>query len=294
MGRKWLYFLISAVVIVPGIWAILTGGLKPSIDFTGGTMWELRFGQNVSSRKGEIVEVIQNNGGYVDQIQSSASQTYRVRMKFITQEESVKLLNALNARFGKVEQVRFGTVGPTLGQELIWKTVVGILLASTTILIYLAFVFRNLQYGVSAILAVVHDTLVVVGLFALFGKFLNVEIDTLFVTAVLTVISFSVHDTVVVYDRIRESQKRMSQSPINELANKAVTETMSRSLNNSLTIIFMLLALVLLGGETIRWFAVALLIGTISGTYSSPFTAVPILAIWQGWRENRVRGSKTR
>ena len=149
---------------------------------------------------------------------------------------------------------------------------------------WVAIQFKSIKFGISATLATLHDSLILIGGFSLLGHFMNVEIDFLFVTAVLTILSFSVHDTIVVYDRIREKQRKYDPvigSDITKIANSALTETMVRSLNNSFTIIFMLLSLVLIGGDSVRWFAVALLIGTISGTYSSPFVAVPILVTWE-------------
>ncbi len=174
-----------------------------------------------------------------------------------------------------------------MGQETTQKTIFAVLLASLLLLIHISHAFRQLKFGVCAILAMLHDSLVLLGIFSLLGHFFNIEIDLLFVTATLTVLSFSVHDTIVVYDRIRELQRHSSNLSMYEMANQAVSETMVRSLNNSLTIIFMLLALVLLGGDTTRNFALALLIGTISGSYSSPFTAVPLLVIWDDLRHRR-------
>lgn len=178
-------------------------------------------------------------------------------------------------------EVRFETVGPTLGRELLRKTIFAIILAAGGILAYVAWQFKDRKFGICAILAMFHDSLILIGSFSLLGHYLGVEVDTLFVTAVLTILSFSVHDTVVVYDRIRESQKTDAKASFESLVNKAVTETLVRSLNNSLTIIFMLVALFLLGGETIKWFVTALLIGTIAGTYSSTFTAAPLLVVWE-------------
>ena len=177
-------------------------------------------------------------------------------------------------------ELRFDTVGPTLGKELIRKTILGVILASGFILAYVWKQFKQPMYGVCAILAMFHDSFVLLGVFSLLGHFAGVEIDTLFVTAVLTILSFSVHDTVVVYDRIRESRKKFPGIPFPDLADKAITETLSRSINNSMTIIIMLMALYLLGGSTIKWFVLALLVGTVSGTYSSTFTAVPLLVVW--------------
>ncbi len=278
MSRKLIYAVISGMVIIPGIISLFIWGLKPSIDFTGGSLWEVKFNKQVSQVNFDTLlsnEKIEHQAS-----QNSDENQLLVRTKSISEEEKNKLKEKLKENFGEVEEIRFETVGPTLGRELLIKTLVAILLAAISITIYIGWRFKNKMYGVCAILAMIHDSLVLIGSFSLLGHFFNVEVDTLFVTAVLTVLSFSVHDTVVVYDRIRESIKQNPHLSIEELSNKAVTETMTRSLNNSLTIIFMLTALVILGGVTIKWFAVALLIGTISGTYSSPFVAVPLLNVW--------------
>lgn len=238
----WLYFLISALVLVPGMYSLVRFGLKPAIDFTGGTLIEVR------SAKGETT-------------------TFRYKP-----DEQVP------ATFSG-EIVRNETVGPILGSELLRKTTTAAVLAMIMILAYVAYAFRDWRFGVSAVVALVHDLLVVLGIFSLLGQFYKVEVDTLFVTAFLTTMSFSVHDTIVVFDRIREMMRKGEKLPFVALADRALTETMNRSLTNSYTIIFMLLALVLLGGETIKWFAVALLVGTVSGTYSSPFVATPVLIL---------------
>ena len=156
---------------------------------------------------------------------------------------------------------------------------------------YVTYRFRNLKFGVSAILAMLHDTVVLLGTFSLLGHFMGIAVDTLFVTAVLTILSFSVHDTIVVYDRIRENLRRFPQMKYDEVVNLSINETLGRSINNSLTIIFMLTALLVLGGETIKPFILALLVGTITGTYSSTFTAAPLLVIWERW-ENRRKKAK--
>ena len=171
-------------------------------------------------------------------------------------------------------------VGPVLGQETLKKTINALLLSSLLLLGYISFAFKQFKYGVSAVLAMLHDTLVLLGSFSLLGHFYGVEVDLLFVTAVLTILSFSVHDTIVVYDRIRELSHKIKGVSFTSLVNQAVSETMVRSLNNSLTIIFMLIAMYLLGGESTKYFSLALLIGTVTGTYSSTFTAAPILVLW--------------
>lgn len=240
--------LISALVVVPGTYSLIRWGVAPSIDFTGGTIVEVR--------------------------ESSASATRLIRLK----EESATVSG---------EILRKETVGPVLGAELLKKTVTAALIAMLAILLYVAYAFKNFKFGISAVIALVHDLLVVVGLFSLFGHFLGVEVDTLFVTAFLTTMSFSVHDTIVVFDRIRELLRRGEKLSFDAICDKALTETIGRSTANSFTIVFMLLALALLGGETIRWFVIALLIGTVSGTYSSPFVATPILILWDRWEKRR-------
>jgi preprotein translocase subunit SecF len=191
----------------------------------------------------------------------------------------------LEKDYGKIEELRFETIGPVLGKELLQKTVVGVILAAGFILFFLAYQFKDKFYGICATIATFHDTLVILGIFSLLGHFLGVEVDTLFVTAILTSLSFSVHDTVVVYHKIRETVRIMPRADFEEVIDKAVTETMSRSVNNSLTIIFMLTCLLFLGGETIKWFVLALLIGTISGTYSSPFIATPFLLVFRKFKK---------
>ena len=187
-------------------------------------------------------------------------------------------------------ELRFQNVGPSVGPDLVKKTLYALLISALSIMLWVGIQFRSLKFGISATLATFHDSLVVVGLYSLLGHFLGAEVDFLFVTALLTILSFSVHDTIVVYDRIRETVKR-ERSEIREIANKAITETMVRSFNNSMTIVFMLFALMLLGGETIKWFAVTLFIGTTSGTYSSPFVAVSLLVTWDEF-QRKIRKPK--
>lgn len=275
MKYWWLYFLISLSVLIPGSYSLVRHGLLLGIDFTGGTTmtWE---GSSLSddlirqtSSKNEITlkDLKHTKGNWV------------LTTNPLTTPEHQTLFSAINSG-GDVQELSFDTLGPALGAELVKKTIYGIALAATFILLYVAYRFRNLKFGVSAILAMIHDLLVVLGVFSLLGYYQGVEVDTLFVTALLTILSFSVHDTIVVYDRIRELKKKYAYLEFSDITNRAVVETMGRSINNSMTIIFMLLAMYLLGGETTKWFIFALLIGTISGTYSSTFTAAPILVIW--------------
>ena len=280
----WLYMIISGLVLVPGMYSLIRWGVKPAIDFTGGTLMELKFEKNVTA--GTIGAVAKKEHLPVASIQKTSTDTYILRLQQgsekIPQFQAGLVSASLSAQI-----IRNETVGPVLGAELLKKTVAAALIAIVAILLYVAYAFKNFKFGVSAIVALIHDLLVVAGCFSLFGHFFGVEVDTLFVTAFLTTMSFSVHDTIVVFDRIREMLKRGDRLPFNELADRAMTETIGRSTANSLTIVFMLLALALLGGETIRWFVIALLIGTVSGTYSSPFVATPILILWDRWEKRK-------
>lgn len=262
----WLYAIISGFVLVPGMYSLIRYGLRQSIDFTGGTLLEVSYDKPP-------------NPSVVANATKTSANSYIFRMK---PDEPV-----VSATLGAI--LRSETVGPVLGRELLVKAIVAAVLAVFGIFIYVAYAFKNVQFGVSAIVALVHDLLVVLGVFSLLGVMWGVEADTLFVTAFLTTMSFSVHDTIVVFDRIREYRRRDEKTPFDQLADQALTETMGRSLTNSFTIIFMLLALILMGGESMKWFVVALLVGTISGTYSSPFVATPILILWDRWERRKAR-----
>jgi len=280
MKFKWFYFLLSALVLVPGVVSLVLFGLRPAIDFTGGSLLEIKTESELNVK--EIEELITEKGFEVSSVQKSGKNQILIRLQPIEKDQAEEIKSFIKEKFEQEpEEVRFETVGPTLGKELIRKTVWAIILAAGFIMAYVAWRFKDAKFGICAILAMFHDTFILLGSFSLLGYFLGIEIDTLFVTAVLTILSFSVHDTVVVYDRIRESQKLLPKASFEDLVNKAVTETLSRSVNNSMTIIFMLIALLLLGGTTIKWFVAALLIGTIAGTYSSTFTAAPLLVVWE-------------
>lgn len=289
MKYKRVYFLISGVFLLPSIFSLLVWGLKPAIDFTGGTILEIKTPAAVSEPAVRLRQIAEANNLTVSLIQKTEKEAYILKLEEIDKDQKQKLLSDFNKEFGEVEELRFEAVGPIIGRELIQKTIFAVVLAAGFILFYLAYRFKDKKYGICAVLAMFHDTLILLGAFSLLGHFFAVEIDTLFVTAVLTILSFSVHDTVVVYDRIRESIKGNPGVGFEDLVNKAVVETLTRSVNNSMTIIFMLLSLFLLGGETIKWFIFALLIGTIAGTYSSTFTAAPLLIIWENFKAKEKR-----
>ncbi len=286
----WLYFLISLLVLVPGMFFLIRFGLRPAVDFTGGTLLELTFKSEVADN---IIEATAKKDDIaIVSIQKSTNNSYIIRMKPETDAKIASFQSDLAASVSQTPVIaRNETVGPVLGQELLQKALFAAILAIGAILSYVAWAFKNIKYGVCAIAALVHDLLVVFGIFAIVGRMANVEVDTLFVTAVLTTMSFSVHDTIVVFDRIRELIRRGEKGTFEEVTDRALTQTLGRSLVNSFTIVFMLLALALMGGTTIRWFSVALLVGTISGTYSSPFVATPILILWDRWEKRRRQSS---
>lgn len=281
-----LYFAISAIVIGFGMYSIVTWGYHYSIDFVGGSNLEYRSTKIIS--KNLVENIIKNEKGIISNI-SINNTNILIQTQPIDEKQELKIRTSLeNQTKVKIELLRFETVGPTLGKETMNKTIVASVLAVMGILIYMSFAFKGINFAVAAILAMIHDFLVVVGSYSLLSHYFGAQLDTLFVTAVLTTMSFSVHDTIVIFDKIREYVNSEGRGNINYLANRALTETMVRSLNNSMTIIFMLLSLILLGGSMIRFFVVTLLIGTITGTYSSPFIATPILV----WLEKRKVASR--
>lgn len=290
MKFKSLYFGISLFFLIPGIVSLLLFGLKPAIDFTGGSLLEVKVvaesqpdfsRQNVESLIGEFYQV--------SSIQKSGDNQIIIRGKQTSNQNKDLAVALLQENWGNVTALRFEAVGPTLGKELLIKTLTAVVIVSSMITLYVAWRFSELKYGVCAVLAMFHDSLILLGSFSLLGHFFGVEVDVLFVTALLTTLSFSIHDTIVVYDRIREKKKKISGVSYQNVVNAAVIETLGRSINNSVTIIVMLLSLALLGGDTIRWFAVALLIGAITGTYSSTFTAAPLLLLWEDIKKRRKK-----
>lgn len=278
MKRKVWFFIFSIALILPGLYYLVIGGLKLGIDFTGGALLEYKFEKQAN------VEELKKYGVVTE----SGDNAYIIRTKPIEQQKIGEIKQSLEKDFGKIEVLREENVGPVVGRELGRKAVIALIVSWVMIVLYITYAFRKVpkpassfRFGVAAIVALVHDVLVVLGLFAFLGKYWNVEIDTLFVTALLTVVGFSVHDTIVVFDRIRENLPKYFGRKFSDIADISIEQTLSRSLNTSLTVVFVLLALLLFGGETIRWFVVALLVGIISGTYSSIFNATALLAWWE-------------
>jgi preprotein translocase subunit SecF len=289
MKYRYLYFLLSATVIIPGLISLFLYRVKPSIDFTGGSLLELKIqpkeGTQLTYSRERFQEIV-GNEYQLSAVQQSGDNQVLLRGADINNDLKNQAEQKIQAAFGVVTEQRFETVGPVLGKELLEKTLVAGVIVAVAITLYVWYRFNDLKFGICAILAMLHDSLVVIGAFSLLGHFLGVEVDVLFVTALLTVLSFSIHDTIIVYDRIRENVRKHPRLPFTQIVDMAVLETLGRSINNSMTVIIMLLSLVLLGGASIHWFAGALLIGAITGTYSSTFTAAPLLLLWNDMEKN--------
>lgn len=286
-SRK-IFYTLSLLILLPSLFFLATRGLVPSIDFTGGSLLEVTVPNNLEVNTEQLANDVKTvNGVEVSSVQLSDSlgkKSVVLKLNDIQEASKDEILTKITALVTDEEQKkevvteRFETIGPILGKELLIKTVIAVILVSLIILWYVARQFKNPLFGISAILAMLHDTFILLGIFSMLGYFYKIEVDTLFVTALLTTLSFSVHDTIVVFDRVREILKDKISDNFDEAINMSINQTLPRSLNNSVTIILMLTALTFLGGETIRYFVLALLIGTVAGTYSSTFTAAPLLA----------------
>jgi preprotein translocase subunit SecF len=293
--RKWVYFALSGLLIVPGLVFLLLGGLKPGIEFKGGTLLDVTFSPRPAVS--EVHDVMVGIGHTEAVVQASEGGRIEIRTFEMKPEEIGTATEALKAKFGANAKVDSSVVSPSFSGELIQNAVKSITFASLLIVFLIAFAFRNFgwaafRYGFAAIIALLHDAAVVLGVFAALGFFFNVEIDSLFVTAVLTIIGFSVHDTIVVFDRIRENLRLNPGEALNPVINYSIMQTLARSVITSLTVVLTLLALVLFGGFSMRTFALALLVGIISGTYSSIFNASQIVSLWQEV-EDRLRHRAT-
>lgn len=294
IAKKKIWFLISLLVMIPGLISLGIFGLNLSIEFTGGSRLAVSFPKNVTNENSSFVRGnLEENGIKVSTLETTKNRII-LRTSEISKTQSEKFQSDLKTKYKDAKIEEASTIGPTIGRETTMNAIKAVLVASLLVVIYITYVFRkvpkpasSIRFGVSTVLALVHDVLVVVGIFSIFGHFLNVEVDSLFVTALLTVIGFSVHDTIVVFDRIRENLEKNGSLDFAKTANDSILQTVGRSLNTSITVLLVLLALLLFGGESIRWFVVALIIGMASGTYSSIFTAAPILVAWHEWSLKR-------
>ncbi len=300
--NRYLYFLISLLVIIPGIifmalhWAQTgEGPLTLGIDFKGGALLEVQFAGPRPS-VADITAIYNQNSTPKQQIsdpivQPLGTDSYSIRSAQMDDTLKAKIVADMQTKSGsKVTILNFTSVSPSIGAEVTRAAAVAIILAAVAILLYIWFAFRGVEhsfrYGTAAVIAMFHDVFVVLGVEAMLGYFLHWEADALFLTALLTVIGFSVHDTIVVFDRIRENANIYRRVDYEKVVNHSVVQTLDRSINTQLTVMFTLFALALFGGETIRHFVIILLIGIFSGSYSSIFNASAILVVWQNreWR----------
>ena len=288
-GRRGMWYVISAVLLIPGIAALLSGGLQPGIDFTGGTLLQVRLAPDTTQ---EAVVHAAQTAGFTDiVVQMAGDHDALLRLRTIDVEEKGHLLADLGEALGPVRELGFSAIGPVVGKELTRAAIVAVAVASVLVLLYMTWAFRRMDhpviYGIAAIMALLHDALFVLGLFAILGHLLDVQIDALFITALLTVIGFSVNDTIVVFDRIREtrgSHLHLDEDERPDMAdtiNFSANQSLTRSLNTSFTALLVLLALLLLGGPAIREFALALFAGFAIGTYSSLFNATCLVVSWE-------------
>ena len=284
-NRIW-FLILSMVMIIPGIiFLIISGGLKTGIDFTGGSSMQVQFSDNVSQ---EGLRTKLEAEGYVNAVvQGMGENVYFLRIVMVDEESKSNLLKSLEESLSPsgVQLLSFDTVSPLVAAEIVRAAILAVIAAAVGIFLYLWWAFRNvpspIRYGFAAIVALMHDALIVIGVFALLGYLWEIEVNSMFLIAVLTIIGYSVNDTIVVFDRLRENIILYPNRKFENNVSVSIFETLGRSLNTSFTLLFTLLALILFGGQTIREFLWVLLIGVIVGTYSSIGVATQVLVVWE-------------
>jgi len=282
-GKRFWFFLTSGAVILIGIISLVTFGLKAGIEFSSGSMMTVNFADEVD--QGQLRQELVSLGYTNVIVQRTGEGDFLIRTRELSGEEKTGLEDALIVRFGNLEETEFHSVSPMVATETARNAAIAIAVAAIGILLYITWAFHRMpnpfRYGTCAIIALLHDVLVVVGTFSILGGILNWEINLMFITGVLAVIGYSVNDTVVVFDRIRENLTKGVSSNFEVVVNNSLVETLSRSLNTSLTTLVVVLALLLFIGASIQNFAVVLLIGIITGTYSSICIAPQLLLVWE-------------
>lgn len=285
---------VSGTITLTCIILLIVFGLKPGMEFTGGSLMELTFAQNrpANSQVDALLKEKMNIHNAV--LQPTGDKALIIRTKFLDEPEHQTLLKAIESKFqikdNKITENRFETIGAAVSQQLRTRAIWAIIFVNLGIILYVAYAFRQVsrpvaswKYGVLAIVALVHDVMLVIGVFAVLGRYLNVEVDIAFVVAILTVLGYSVNDTIVVYDRIRENLLRTRWESFGEVVNNGLNQTLMRSINTTLTTLLPLFALYFVGGSTVHYFSLALIIGIASGAYSSIFIASPLLVILERW-----------
>ena len=304
VGKRGWYFLISALIILPGLvsmiippgWSTLNSGLRPGIDFTSGSVMDVTFTRPVDQNA--IKERMNALGHPEALVQSTGSQSALIRTKVLAEgsedevSEQQRVEDDLADNVAPIESVAIDSISPIIAQETVRNTFLALLAASVFILLYIWYAFRRVprayRYGISAVFALAHDTLIVLGIFSILGRVINFEVNSTFIIGILTVAGYSVNDTIVVFDRIRENVIRHPERAFDSLVNLSVVETIGRSLNTSFTTFLVLLAMLLIGGASIRGLLLVVAIGVVIGTYSSIFIAAQLLVIWDRKEFGRV------
>jgi len=289
IGRKSIFLSISGLLVLASIVAIAVYGFKPGIDFVGGTLWEIKPITQVS--RAEVQDVFVKELAVSDALITETSEAgFLIRLPETSEANHVAYLSKFTEKLGEVTELRFETIGAAVGGELRQKAITAFIFVLVGISLYIAFAFRKVsrpvnswKYGTVTLITLFHDALIPVGLFAVLGNFYGIEVDTNFIVAILVVMGFSVHDTIVVFDRIRERLRLAGGAPkdFEGLVNESVNQTMARSINTSLTLVLVLLALYFFGSENLSYFVLTILVGTIVGTYSSIFVASPLIVLWR-------------
>ncbi|HEY9077273.1 MAG TPA: protein translocase subunit SecF [Anaerolineaceae bacterium] len=301
LGKRYLLFGLSLLVIIPGLVLLAFTGFPLSIDFSGGSSLEVRFGSGKYPEPSQVIQLYESLGIKDTQVTTTGSDILIIKSTFLDDATRETLVKEMGTRFNQqITVLQFDSVGPTIGREVTGRAASAVAVSALAVVLYIAFAFRGVphafRYGICAIIAMLHDVLVVISISAIGAKLFGWEIDSLFITALLSVIGYSVQDKVVVFDRIRENSNIYRKLPFEKLANHSIIQTLQRSINTQLmTVEYMLLALALFGGVTLREFSVILLIGLFSGTYSSIFIAAPILVVWENkeWKNWFKRSEKT-
>jgi preprotein translocase subunit SecF len=295
---KWLFLGFSGLLTVASIYGLIVFGMQKSIDFTGGTLWQIQFESTATSTAAlvaptqpSVLEFFQKDLAVKDAVVTAqdGNNVFLIKAKEINEPTHQDYVRRLKEKFGAFQELSFESIGAVIGSELTHKAFWAFGINLFAIALYVAYAFRKVSHPVSSwkyafitLITLFHDAIIPLGLFTFLGKFGGVEIDINFIVAVLVVIGFSVHDTIVVFDRIRENLRTAKAGEeFGSLVNRSINETFARSLNTSLTLIIVLVVLYLLGAATLKWFILAILVGTVAGTYSSIFVASPLLVVWQ-------------
>jgi preprotein translocase subunit SecF len=278
--KRKIWYIISLAVIIPGLISLFLSGLNLGIDFTGGNILQMKFEQPVEMA--ELREGIMEYTDHTPAIQETADNEYYIRVSVLDTTASSQLLTGLEEKFGPYELTQNELIGPVMGKELATNAILALLIAFALMLVYIAFRFE-LHFAIAAVVPLIHDVLIVIGVFSL----LKLEVDSTFVAAVLTVIGYSINNTIVVFDRVRENIKYHGSNDFPNLVDDSIRQTLTRSINTVLAVLFLLVPLLLFGGDTTKNFSLAVLIGLVAGTYSSMFIAGSLLVDVKAMARNK-------